>query len=150
MKKVLWLSREPFQPVQFGALERLLGKPLAVVALSPDDIEDDTIDEIVEFFDRQEFDNVVAVLPKVLLRQLVEAGLRPLWADCQPVTSRWGREHFTAPGGRRFRFLGFKRVDDATLRLQDLGPEADWRPEDSETAGSVDRPPVWGLHDRSE
>lgn len=125
MKKIIWISRHPMQGVQMGALRRMFGEDVVVVAeLRPFD----NAETIVRRVREGDYDDCIVVAPYSVLHRMTEIGLRPLWADAEQVfdqsRSDWGVK------GRMYRFLGFKRVKRLVLELEELGPDAKRKEED--------------------
>lgn len=125
MPKVLWISQHRMQGVQMGALRRMYGADVKVV----EDLHPfDSAEEIVRRVRDGGYDDVIVVAPFSVLDRMCKLGLRPLWADAEQVFNR--READWSVKGRHYRFLGFSRVKELQLVLEDLGPTAKRHPQD--------------------
>jgi hypothetical protein len=111
--------------VQLGALHRLFGEDVEVVK---DPRPFDSAEEIVRRVRQGGYDDCVVVAPLAVLARMVELGLRPLWAEAKlvddPSRADWEVK------GRLYRFVRFRRVRKLHMEFDDLGPEAERRPED--------------------
>ncbi len=124
-KKVLWISQHSMQGVQKGALRRMYGTDVKVV----EDLHPfDSAEVIVQRVRDGSYDDVIVVAPYSVLDRMCKLGLRPLWADAEQVFNR--READWSVKGRHYRFLGFSRVKELRLVLEDLGSNAKRQAED--------------------
>lgn len=117
MKRILWLSRHALLPVQLSALRRLW--PGCIVdthrfrAASFDDGA-----EVLRLVAAGQYDEVAIVAPLSYVQRLVDAGLRPLWAEMVPAGD--GPADLVLPGDRRLRFAGWRRVVGLRLLLEEI------------------------------
>lgn len=124
-KRILWISRHEMHSVQLGALRRLFGDDVELVE---DPRPFDSVEEIVRRVRQGGYDDCIVVVPLAVLQRMVELGLRPLWAEAELVDDP-SRADWEARG-RLYRFVRFRRVRKLRMEFDDLGPEAERRPED--------------------
>lgn len=124
-KKVLWVSQHSMQGVQMGCLRRMYGKDVEVVE---DTRPFDSAEVIIHRVRDGGYDDVIVVAPYSVLDRMCKLGLRPLWADAEQVFNR--KQADWSVRDRHYRFLGFSRVKELKLVLEDLGPAAKRQPND--------------------
>jgi len=124
-KKVLWVSQHSMQGVQIGCLRRMYGNDVEVVE---DTRPFDSAEVIIQRVRDGGYDDVIVVAPYSVLDRMCKLGLRPLWADAEQVFDRTQADWSVR--GRHYRFLGFSRVEELKLVLEDLGPAAKRQPND--------------------
>jgi hypothetical protein len=83
MKKVYWLSRHAPLPSQIAELRRLFGEDV-VIEQDPQPFE--SVDDILARFRRSGADELLVVAPLSVIAQLVQRGIKPLWAEMEQVT----------------------------------------------------------------
>ncbi|MCX6704434.1 MAG: hypothetical protein NTZ07_03230 [Candidatus Woesebacteria bacterium] len=124
MKNILWVSRHKMHGVQMGALKRMFG---ADVKVTEDSRLFDSAETVVKRFREGAYDDIIVVAPYSVLARLMDLGLHPLWSEAEIVDkekSDW------SVNNRYYRFTRFKRVKRFVLELEDLGLNAERRPED--------------------
>tara|TARA_Y100000310_G_scaffold213371_1_gene214318 strand:+ start:1170 stop:1550 length:381 start_codon:yes stop_codon:yes gene_type:complete len=124
-KKVLWVSQHSMQGVQMGCLRRMYGNDVEVME---DTRPFDSAEVIIQRVRDGGYDDVIVVAPHSVLDRMCKLGLRPLWADAEQVFDR--NKADWSVKGRHYRFLGFSRVKELKLVLEDLGPAARRQPDD--------------------
>lgn len=124
-KKVLWVSQHTMQGVQMGALRRMYGSDVRV---DEDTRPFDNAQTIIKRFRDGGYDDVIVVAPYSVLDHMCKLGLKPLWALAEQVFD--AKQADWSVKGRHYRFLGFSRVQELKLVLEDLGPDAKRQPSD--------------------
>ena len=124
-KKVLWVSQHSMQGVQMGCLRRMYGNDVEVVE---DTRPFDSAEIIIRRVRDGGYDDVIVVAPYSVLDRMCKLGLRPLWADAEQVFNRMQADWSVR--NRHYRFLGFSRVKELKLVLEDLGSSAKRQPND--------------------
>lgn len=125
MKKILWVSRHEMQGVQMGALRRMFGTDVEVIAETR---PFDNAETIVRRVREGGFDDCIVVAPFSVLERMCQLGLRPLWAKADQVFDQVQADWNVKD--RLYRFRGFSRVVKLELVLEDLGPAAERKEED--------------------
>jgi hypothetical protein len=81
--KVYWLSRHEPLPSQVAELRRLFGED---VVIEQDPKPFDSVDDILNRFRQSGADELLVVAPLSVIAQLVQRGVKPLWAEMEQVT----------------------------------------------------------------
>ena len=117
MTKVYWLSRhEPLQS-QLTELKRLFGDDVEIIK---DPQPFSSADDIIERFRASGADELLVVAPLSVIAQLVQRGIKPLWAEMEAVSNP--EEAETEASGRYYRFRRFRRIVGVEIKFEDLTP----------------------------
>lgn len=123
-KKVMFACRWKMEGIQVPALKRLYGNDVAI-------IEDGAFcnaKDLKGIMKRDGYDDIIAVVPLATLDRMVQAGIKPLWADAEQVEAGqlydWKVNTGGGRGERYFYFKGYKRVTGFEMKWQDLGEKA--------------------------
>jgi len=117
-KKVYWMSRHEPLPSQITELKRLFGEGV-IVEKDPQPFS--SADDIVERFRRSGADELVIVAPLSVIAQVVQRGIKPLWAEMQQVEDPSEAE--TEAAGRYYRFVRFRRIVGIEIKFEDVEPQ---------------------------
>lgn len=112
-------------PVQMGALRRLFGQDVEVVA---DPRPFDNAETVVRRFRDGGYNDLIVVVPLSVLAKMTELGVRPLWAEATVVADRSKADWVT--NDRPYRFVRLRRVRRLVLEFDELGPDAVRQEED--------------------
>ena len=115
MKKVYWLSRHQPLPSQLAELRRLFGEDVIV---EQDPKPFDSVDDILSRFHQSGADELLVVAPLSVISQLVQRGVKPLWAEMEQVADLSRAE--TEAAGRYYRFVRFRRIVGVEIKFEDL------------------------------
>lgn len=113
MTRIVWLSRHKPLEKQVRELERLFGP----VELLHDSESFTTADRIVEKFRRSGAQEMVIVAPLSVIDQLVQRGIRPLYAEMTQVHDGL---YDVAVNGRKFIFQRFTRIVGIKIEKEEL------------------------------
>lgn len=113
MTRVVWLSRHKPLGKQARELERLFGP----VELIHDPESFTTADKIVEKFRKSGADEMVIVAPLSVIDQLVQRGIRPLYAEMTQVHEG---QYDVDVNGRKFIFQRFTRIVGIKVEKEEL------------------------------
>lgn len=114
MKRILWVSRHPPLPSQVVALTRHF-KEVEVVQ---DNQPFSGAEDILGRYRQGGYDEMVVVAPLSVLGQLVNLGIKPLWAEMERLPE--GQPGEVKVGDRQFRFVRFRRVIALRLEFEEL------------------------------
>ena len=118
MKKVYWMSRHSPLPSQVAELRRLYGGDV-VIEQDPNPFS--SADDIVERFRKSGADELLVVAPLSVIAQLVQRGIKPLWAEMEVVQNPDEAEVEAA--GRYYRFVRFRRVSAIQIVFEEVTPD---------------------------
>jgi len=136
MVKILWLSRHKPLPLQEAWLIERFG---VHTRIEQDPNPFSGADDIVQRFEEGEYDEMVVVAPLSVIAQLVQRGIKPLWAEMQLLhTKPEGEEPCEEYNGdsdtilfgsdytsgqkiaRHFRFVTFKRISRVVMEFEEV------------------------------
>jgi len=112
--KVYWLSRHAPLESQIAELRRLFGED---VVIEQDPQPFDSVDDILNRFRQSGADELLVVAPLSVIAQLVQRGVKPLWAEMEQVTDPSLAE--TEAAGRYYRFVRFRRITGIEIKFED-------------------------------
>ena len=116
-KTIVWMSRHRPLPVQLKELERLFPKHKLIMETRPFS----SADQIVKRFRKAGGDELIAVAPWSVIRELIKLGLRPIYAEMEKVNQVEDRETtITTDEGRHYRFIRFSWCIDVRLKLEPI------------------------------
>jgi hypothetical protein len=115
VKKVYWLSRHAPLPSQIAELRRLFGEDVVV---EQDPRPFDSVDDILNRFRSSGSDELLVVAPLSVIAQLVQRGVKPLWAEMEQVGDPALAE--TEAAGRYYRFIRFRRIAGIEIKFEDV------------------------------
>jgi len=118
MKKVYWMSRHSPLPSQISQLKQLFGEDVKIIQ---DPKPFDSADDIVARFHQSGADELLVVAPLSVIAQLVQKGVKPLWAEMEVVQNPADAEVEAA--GRYYRFVRFRRIVGVEIKFTDIGGE---------------------------
>jgi len=118
MKKVYWLSRHEPLKSQISELKRLFGDDVEIIQ---DPQPFSSADDIIERFRASGADELLVVAPLSVIAQLVQRGIKPLWAEMAVVSSPKDAEVEVA--GRYYRFVRFRRVSAIQIVFEEVTPD---------------------------
>jgi hypothetical protein len=114
--KVYWLSRHEPLPSQVAELRRLFGEDV-VVEQDPKPF-DSPLTTSSTAFRQSGADELLVVAPLSVIAQLVQRGVKPLWAEMEQVTDPALAE--TEAAGRLYRFVRFRRIAGIEIKFEDV------------------------------
>jgi len=117
-KKVYWMSRHAPLESQVKELRRLFGDDV-IVEQDPQPFS--SADDIVNRFRESGADELVIVAPLSVIAQVVQRGIKPLWAEMQQVDNKSEAE--TEAAGRFYRFVRFRRIAGIEIKFEDVEPQ---------------------------
>jgi hypothetical protein len=113
MKRILWLSRHKPCPNQIRALRKIFG----YVKVIHDPRSFGNADDIVKRFVKGKFDDIVIVAPLSVIKQCIERGIKPLWAEMQICPPHSADVFYN---GRYYKFIRFRRIVAIDIKYEDL------------------------------
>jgi len=114
--KVYWMSRHAPLPSQIAELRRLFGEE---VVIEQDPKPFDSADDILNRFRASGADELVIVAPLSVIAQIVQRGVKPLWAEmevCSPDEAE------VEAAGRHYRFVRFRRIVGIEIKFEEVSP----------------------------
>jgi len=117
MKKVYWMSRHEPLKSQISELKRLFGDDVEIIQ---DPKPFDNADDIINRFRASGADELLVVAPLSVVAQLVQRGIKPLWAEMEVVSSPEDAEVEVA--GRYYRFVRFRRISGVEIKFEEVSP----------------------------
>lgn len=115
VKTILWISRHPILPKQKQELRRIFGE--CEVWQFKNKVRD--IAHIFELIQKSKADEVVTVLPLSIIMQLVERGIKPLYAVMKS-TNPEDADYIDEGTGRAYKFTKFVRIVKFEMVTEDL------------------------------
>jgi len=115
--KIYWLSRHAPLPSQEAELKRLFGDNV-VIEQDPEPFS--SVDDIISRFLASGADELLVVAPLPIIAQLVQRGIKPLWAEMEAVSSP--EEAETEASGRYYRFRRFRRIVGVEIKYEEVSP----------------------------
>lgn len=119
MRKIFWISQFPPLDIQILKLKEKYGDDCAVAHKPIKNAR-----EVAEEFKSGGYADLVAVVPLATLDHVCREGVQPLWAEMSEVASDDGRDPDLKFGGKRFWFVGYRRVRGVSLEKQPATPLA--------------------------
>lgn len=113
--KIYWLSRHQPLQSQINELRRIYGDDVEII---PDPNPFEGADEIIRRFRESGADEILVVAPLSVIAQLVQRGIKPLWAEMEVVNDPAEAE--TEASGRYYRFKRFRRIVRVVMEFEDL------------------------------
>ena len=113
--KVYWLSRHAPLPSQEAELKRLFGDNV-VIEQDPEPFS--SVEDIISRFQASGADELLVVAPLSVIAQLVQRGIKPLWAEMEVVQNPDEAEVEAA--GRYYRFVRFRRIAGIEIKFEDV------------------------------
>ncbi len=114
MKKVYWMSRHAPLPSQVAELRRLFGED---VVIEQDPKPFDSVDDILARFRASGADELLIVAPLSVIAQIVQRGVKPLWAEMQACSPD---EAEVEAAGRYYRFVRFRRIAGIEIKFEEV------------------------------
>jgi len=115
--KIYWMSRHAPLQSQVTELKRLFGDDV-VIMQDPQPFS--YADDIISRFRLSGADELVIVAPLSVIAQIVQRGIKPLWAEMEQVTNP--EEAETEAAGRLYRFVRFRRIVGIQLQFEEVEP----------------------------
>jgi len=112
--RILWVSRHSPLDCQIKELERIFGNVDIFTYINPFK----SAEEIVDFYRKENFDDMLIVAPLSVIQKITEHGIYPLWAEMKVVENK--EEADTEASGRYYKFIGFKRIKEVKIIYEDL------------------------------
>lgn len=116
MKRVLWISRHKPLPKEEEAVRRLHGSDAVIVQ---DGNPFSSADDIVGRYRKGGYADLLVIAPLSMIQQLVDRGVRPLWAQTEQLPPGSPEPHDFVHSGMRYRFVGLRRVKRLALEFED-------------------------------
>jgi len=116
--KVYWMSRHAPLPSQIAELRRLFGED---VVIEQDPKPFDSADDILNRFRQSGADELLIVAPLSVVAQIVQRGVKPLWAEMEVVSDPAKAEVEAA--GRYYRFVRFRRIVGIEIKFEEVTPQ---------------------------
>jgi len=113
LTKILWVSRHKALEVQKKDLVSVFGE----IEIKYYENAFDNAEEIVNYFRKNKFDEMVIVAPLSVISKVVELGIKPLYAKMDLIKEG---DYDVENKGRKYKFDKFMRINNIFIDFKNL------------------------------